>query len=198
MPSLVLNRCWHSDALLEVLGIGSFENHGACDRVPGCAYTSTHIFSNIAARNISIPPKQWDLIEPPTGHGQPFLSLLPDPLNSSSATPFSSSASVHKPRPTSALPSLLPQPPQMAPHCPESVIMKNHPNMIHGRRRLRVQRSCVEGRGPSSHHLSIPRHPLYLDEYDLILPLMPPLPNRLSRPNGNHDIPPHCRADTRP
>jgi len=47
--------------------------------------------------------KPGDLIEPPTGHGRPFLSLLPDPLNSSSATPLSSSASVHKPRPTSCI-----------------------------------------------------------------------------------------------
>ena len=80
---------------LRSLGIGSFENRSACDRVPGCAYTPSHIFSYIAAHNISIPPKQWDLIESPTRHGQPLLSLLPDTLNSSSATPLSS-ASVHK------------------------------------------------------------------------------------------------------
>jgi len=163
----------------------------------GVLTNPSHIFSYIAARNICILSKQWDLIEPPTGHGQPFLSLLPDPLNSSSAIPFSSSASVNKPRPTSALPSLLPQqPPRMAPYCQESVVMKNHPNMIHGRRRLRVQRSCVEGH--YLHSPPIPRHPSYLNEYHLILPSMPPLPNRLSRRNGNCDIPPHRRADTRP
>jgi len=55
----------------------------------------------------------------------------------------------------------------MAPLCRESVVMKNHPNMIHGRRHLRVQTSCVEGH--HLHSLSIPRHPLYLNEYELIL-----------------------------
>ena len=39
MPSRALDCRWHSDALLEVPKIGSFENRSACDRVLGCAYT---------------------------------------------------------------------------------------------------------------------------------------------------------------
>jgi len=101
--------------------------------------------------------------------------------SSATPAPFSSSASAHKPRPTPAHPSLLPQPAQVVPHCRESVVMMNHPNMIHGRRRLRAQRSYVEDH--HLHSLPIPRHPLqsqHLNEHDLIstliMPPTPPLP----------------------
>ena len=61
--------------------------------------------------------------------------------------------------------------------------MKNHPNMTHARLRLCDQRSRVEDH--RLHSLSIPRHPLHLNEYDRILPLIPsvpPLPNHPPEP----------------
>ena len=156
----------------------------------------SHSFSCIAVRNISIPPKQWDLIEPPTGHGQPLLSLLPDPLNSSSATRFPPPHPFTNHVRHQHSPLFYPSPSD------GSTLPRNRRHEESSEHDSRLTAStgpkvmCVE-----DHHLRslfIPRHPSYLNEYDLILPSMPPLPIRLSRPSGNCDIPPHRRADTRP
>ena len=145
---------------------------------------------------------------PPANHPPstcPFLSpSRPSQLfldSSAIPAPFSSSASVNKPRPTPTHTSILPEPPQVVPHCRESVVMMNHPNTIHRRRRLRAQRSYVE-----DHHLHsppIPRHPLqsqHLNEHDLIStlimpPMPPPLPNHppLTLPNPSLPSQPKSR-----
>ena len=87
MPSRVPDRRWHTDVLPEVESAHSKIVVRVIESLDVLTPQS-HVFSYVAARNICILPKQWDLIERPMGHGQPFLSLLPDPLNSSSATRF--------------------------------------------------------------------------------------------------------------
>ena len=53
-------------------------------------------------------------------------------------------------------------------------------------------------RGPSSRLAVHSSTPVIPQRIRLNFVLMPPLPNRLSRPNGNCDIPLRRRADTRP
>jgi len=140
---------------------------------------------NLALHTIddtSSKPSSIDVSLPlsPSRPSQLFLD------SSATPAPFPPSASVHKPRPIPAHPSLLPRPPQVVPHCRENVVMMNHPNMIHRRRRLRAQRSCVEDY--HLHSLPIPQHPLqsqHLNEHALISTLMPPMPP----PPANHPAP---------
>jgi len=148
-------------------------SHGSCyERHPRPIRGRPHLSSYKVAWRVKLSRAAT---VSPSSPSFPTLSTLPRFL--SHTPPFRSSASVHKPRPTPAHPSLLPQPAQVVPHCRESVVMMNYPNMIHGRRRLPAQRSSVEDH--HFHSLPIPRHLLqsqHLNEHDLISTLMPPMP----------------------